>query len=263
MHPAFDPVAFTLEIRWYGLMYLLGFLAFMILGKFRAKVTKTGVSVAQVDDLLLYGLLGVIFGGRIGYILFYDSASVMSDPTRVFRIWEGGMSFHGGLLGVLLAFLVYANRHKVSFLRLLDFAAPLVPVGLAAGRLGNFINGELWGRATDVPWGMVFFHQLAGDTPRHPSQLYQMMAEGVFLFIVLWVFSSKPRPAGMVAGLFAVLYSLARFVLEFYREPDAHLGFIFWGWVTQGQLLSVPLFIVGLVLIYQAQLKTRTNAPLP
>ncbi len=262
VHPAFNPVAFTLEIRWYGLMYLLGFLAFLILGKLRAKTAKTGITVAQVDDLLIYGLLGVILGGRVGYVLFYDYASLLVDPMQVFRIWEGGMSFHGGLLGVLAALYVYSRRHGVSFLRLLDFSAPLVPIGLAAGRLGNFINGELWGRATDVPWGMIFSHPLADDLPRHPSQLYQMATEGIVLFIIMWLFSAKPRPTGMVAGLFAILYSLARFITEFFREPDAHLGFIIWDWMTQGQLLSVPLFIIGISLVYHAQFRIRENATL-
>ncbi|MCC5856591.1 MAG: prolipoprotein diacylglyceryl transferase [Ectothiorhodospiraceae bacterium] len=254
-YPDIDPVALQLgplAIHWYGLMYGLGFLAGWWLGRMRAREPWRPVTPPQMSDLVLYVALGVILGGRIGYILFYDMGQVLDDPLRLIRIWQGGMSFHGGLIGVLLACLLFARKAGTGFFRLMDFVAPLVPIGLGAGRIGNFINGELWGKPTDLPWGMVYAP--LGADPRHPSQLYQFLLEGVVLFIALWLFSRKPRPTMSVSGLFLVLYGVFRFVVEFARMPDAHIGYLAFGWVTMGQVLSLPMILGGgllLVLAYR------------
>jgi phosphatidylglycerol:prolipoprotein diacylglycerol transferase len=228
-------------------MYLAGFAAGWWLGLRRIKRGLAPVSRSQFDDLLFLAVLGVILGGRLGYILFYKPAEYLEHPLRIFAVWEGGMSFHGGLLGVMLAMAFAARRHKIDYLRLMDFVAPLCPIGFAAGRLGNFINGELWGRVTDLPWGMVF--RGAGEAPRHPSQLYQFALEGVLLFAILWWFSSKPRPRGQVSGLFLLSYGVLRFIAEFAREPDAFLGYLALG-LTMGQWLCVPMIAGGLFLIW-------------
>ena len=229
-------------------MYLLGFLLFFLLASHRARRPHSPVLSSSISDLLFAGFLGVILGGRIGYVLFYNFPAFLQDPLMVFKVWQGGMSFHGGFLGVLLAMLWFARRHKLPFLAITDFIAPMIPVGLAAGRFGNFINAELWGRPSELPWAMVF-PQL-DNVPRHPSQLYQMMLEGVLLFVILWFFSSRPRRTGMVSGLFCVLYAAFRFLVEFTREPDRHIGYVAGDWLTMGQLLSLPLFLLGLFLIY-------------
>ncbi len=252
-YPDIDPVALQLgplAIHWYGLMYGVGFLAGWWLGRVRAKQPWRPVKPPQMEDLVLYVALGVILGGRIGYILFYDMGQVANDPLRLIRLWEGGMSFHGGLLGVIIACLLFVRKTGVSFLRLMDFVAPLVPIGLGAGRIGNFINGELWGKPTDLPWGMVYAP--LGPDPRHPSQLYQFLLEGVVLFIALWLFSRKPRPTMSVSGLFLVLYGLFRFIVEFARMPDAHIGYLAFGWVTMGQVLSLPMMAGGVLLLFLA-----------
>lgn len=257
-YPDIDPVAFSVagvQVYWYGLMYLFGFAAFMVLGRLRA--AHYGLTPRNVDDLLFYGVLGVILGGRLGYILFYDFERFVYDPAMIFRLWEGGMSFHGGLLGVLGALWLFARRRGMAFLQVTDFVAPLTPLGLGAGRLGNFINGELWGRASDLPWAMVFPH--VDRLSRHPSQLYQLLIEGVVLFAVVWIYSSKPRPLGAVTGLFALLYALGRIGVEFAREPDMHLGFIAWGWLTMGQLLSLPLLFVGAWLWFHSRPRGRAG----
>ena len=250
VHPQIDPIAFAigpLAVRWYGLMYLAGFALGWWLGLRRIARGAAPVTRQQFDDLLFLTVLGVIFGGRLGYVLFYKPLHYAANPLEIFAIWQGGMSFHGGLLGVMLAMAFAAWRHRIDYLRLMDFVAPLVPPGIAAGRMGNFINGELWGRVTDVPWGMVF--RGAGDAPRHPSQLYQFALEGVALFVLLWWYSAKPRPRGAVCAMFLVGYGVFRFIAEFAREPDAFLGTLALG-MTMGQWLSLPMIAGGLGLLW-------------
>ena len=254
--PEIDPVIFAigpLKLRWYGLMYVIGFLVFWWLGRIHANKAHTVVQPSETGDILFYGMLGVVLGGRIGSVLFYNFPYFLEDPLYLFKIWQGGMSFHGGFLGVIIALWVYQRSKGYGFLRLGDFVAPLVPIGLGAGRIGNFINGELWGRPTDVPWGMVFPN--AGDLARHPSQLYQAFLEGLVLFIVLWIFARKPHPIGAVSGLFMLLYGVFRFTVEFVRQPDPHLNFIAFNWMTLGQLLSVPMIVAGLVIMWLAYAK--------
>lgn len=248
--PAIDPVAFSigsLQLRWYGLMYLLAFFVGWGLARWRASRPGSGWKTVDVDDLLTFVMLGVILGARLGYVLFYDLPAYIDDPGEILRIWNGGMSFHGGLLGVLCAFWYFARTRKKSFLEVSDFIAPLVPQGLFWGRMGNFINGELWGKVSDVPWAMVF--PTGGPWPRHPSQLYEGLLEGLVLFVVLWIFSARPRKAGSVSGLFALLYAVFRFGVEFVRVPDAQLGYLAFGWLTMGQLLCLPLMAAGLWLL--------------
>ena len=253
VHPGFDPVAFHLgpwPIRWYGLMYLAAFAQLLLLGKYRIRQSiYSNWQMRDLDDLLLYGILGVIIGGRLGYVLFYQPAYYFSHPGKIFILWEGGMSFHGGFIGVLIGIGIYALRNKKSWLAITDFIAPLTPLGFAVGRLGNFINGELWGRPTDVPWAMVF--PMVDNLPRHPSQLYQCALEGVLLFILLWWYSAKTRPRGAVSGLFLIGYGGFRFIIEYFREPDSFLGFLALGW-TMGQWLSVPMMLIGLLLLISA-----------
>jgi phosphatidylglycerol:prolipoprotein diacylglycerol transferase len=249
-HPQFDPVALAigpLEIRWYGLMYLVGFALLWTAGRYRIKHQPGGVwSLKDLDDALFYGILGTILGGRLGYILFYKPGDYLAAPWRVFYVWEGGMSFHGGMLGVIFAMWLFARSRKQDWIRVTDFIAPLVPLGLGSGRLGNFINAELWGRPTDVPWAMIFPN--VDTVPRHPSQLYEFALEGVVLFLVLWWFSAKPRPRGATSGLFLIGYGVFRFAVEFTREPDSYLGLLALG-VTMGQWLSIPMIAVGVGLL--------------
>ena len=247
---AIDPVAIQLgplAIRWYGLMYLIGFVAAWWLGRRRAAVPGAVLKVEQIDDLIFYGALGVILGGRLGSMFFYNFDQVLADPLAIFRIWEGGMSFHGGLLGVIVAMAWWGRSIGVSFMPLMDFVAPIVPIGLGAGRIGNFVNGELWGKPTDLPWAVV-----VDGVPRHPSQLYEALLEGAVLFALLWLFSRRPRPVMSVAGLFLLLYGLARFAVEFVRLPDAHIGYLAGGWFTMGMLLTLPMIAAGLVMIARA-----------
>ncbi|HEX7250067.1 MAG TPA: prolipoprotein diacylglyceryl transferase [Burkholderiales bacterium] len=249
VHPHFDPVAFSigpLAVRWYGLMYLTGFGAAWWLGTRRIKQGKAPVTRQVFDDMLFAAVIGVILGGRLGYVLFYKPEHYLAHPLEIFEIWQGGMSFHGGLLGVMLAMAWIAWRQRIHYLELMDFVAPVCPLGLAAGRMGNFINGELWGRVTDVPWGMVF--RGAGDLPRHPSQLYEFALEGIALFVLVWWFSSKPRPTGQVSGMFLLGYGVFRFIAEFAREPDSFLGFLALG-LTMGQWLCLPMIAGGIGLI--------------
>ncbi len=261
VYPDIDPVAFhigPLAVHWYGLMYGVGFLAAWLLGRYRAAMPHTPVRPRQMEDLLIYCAVGVILGGRIGYVLFYDAAGLASDPLRPLRIWEGGMAFHGGLLGVLAACWLYARKVGCGFMKLMDFVAPLVPIGLGAGRIGNFINGELWGRVTDLPWAMVY--PPLGPDPRHPSQLYQFLLEGAVLFTVLWLYSRRPRPTMAVSGLFLTLYGSFRFLVEFVRLPDPQLGYLAFGWVTMGQVLSVPMIALGGILLYLAHRNSAAKA---
>jgi len=267
-----NPVAFSIfgfGVHWYGIMYLLAFLGAWALGESRRKQGRLPVSAEGFSDLSFYVMLGVILGGRVGYMLFYTPPVwMLHDPLQLFRVWEGGMSFHGGLLGVLAAGWWWSRRNGIHFFDTVDFVAPLVPIGLGLGRLGNFIGGELWGRHTDAPWGVIFpraldqlgksrdeLYQmyLAGQLnseARHPSQLYEFTLEGVVLFGVLWFYSRKPRPRYAVSGLFALLYGLFRFGVEFVREPDVQLGFIAFDWLTMGQILSTPLILIGIVLLW-------------
>ena len=268
IHPEFDPVAIhlgPLAIRWYGLMYLVGFVLFIVLGNVRIRKGYTTFTAKMLDDLLFYGVLGVILGGRLGYVLFYKPADYLADPLSIFKVWEGGMAFHGGFLGVLAACWLFGRKHKLTFWQVTDFIAPLVPLGLAAGRLGNFINGELWGRVTspDKPWAMLFPQARTEDTaqavanpqymewltqfgalPRHPSQLYQFALEGLTLFLILWWFSARPRQAGQTSALFLIGYGAFRFIAEFAREPDDFLGLLAMN-LSMGQWLSLPMIIAG------------------
>jgi phosphatidylglycerol---prolipoprotein diacylglyceryl transferase len=244
-----NPVAFTIfswPVYWYGLMYLVGFLSGWAILRLRFRSKIWDFSNDQVSDLVFYTALGAILGGRIGYVLFYAAPTLLSDPFFIFQTWKGGMSFHGGLLGVLIALFFYARKQHKPFLALTDFISPVVPLGLGAGRIGNFINGELWGRVADSPWGMMFPH--AGPLPRYPSQLFEFALEGVLLFCILWLYSRKPRPLGAISGLFALLYALFRISVECFREPDIQIGYLF-GSLTEGQLLSLPLMLVGILLL--------------
>lgn len=254
-YPEINPVALSIgpiTVYWYGLMYLLAFVTAWGLGVYRAKKRPSILTPEEVGDLFLFwAVLGVILGGRIGYVLFYQFQAFIHDPLYLFKIWGGGMSFHGGLLGAMIVVYIFAKKHHKSFLGILDFAVPLVPPGLMFGRIGNFINAELWGRTTDLPWGIVF--PQGGPLARHPTQLYEALGEGLILFIVLWVYSAKPRPVPSVTGLFLVGYGIIRFLIEFVREPDAHLGFILFDSLTMGQLLSIPMVLLGLYLMARSR----------
>lgn len=270
IHPNFDPVAIALGplvIRWYALSYIVGFALFIWLGRKRIQQGNHLFTNQLLDDLLTWGVIGVILGGRIGYVLFYKFADYVAQPLSIFKIWEGGMSFHGGFLGVIVAIYLFSKKHRLGFVKTLDFVAPLVATGLASGRIGNFINGELWGRVTqpDHFWAMGFpqaahadqmlahmnpqytewFNQY-GMLPRHPSQLYQFALEGLCLFVMVWIFSKKPRPTGQVASLFLAGYGLFRFIAEFARQPDEHLGLLTLG-MSMGQWLSLPMLVLGAI----------------
>ncbi len=247
VHPQFDPVAIhigSFGIHWYGLTYLTAFMVFLYLGKWCITNRPWQAwSPKMLDDALFFGSLGVIFGGRLGYVVFYQPSHFLQHPLEILQVWHGGMSFHGGFLGVLVAMWLFGRSRNLTFLSIMDFVAPLVPPGLAAGRLGNFINGELWGRPTDLPWGMVF--PQTDSIPRHPSQLYEFGLEGIALFLLLWLYSSKPRPVGAISGLFLIGYGSSRFIVEFAREPDSFLGLLSLG-MSMGQWLSLPMILVGI-----------------
>ena len=251
IYPTIDPVALSLgpiQIHWYGLMYLLGFSGAWWLGRLRAE--RFGWTAVEVEDLLFYGAIGVIVGGRLGYSLFYDLPALIDNPLNLFKVWQGGMSFHGGLLGVVVAFGFFARATGKSYFSISDFIVPMVPVGLFFGRIGNFINGELWGKVSDVPWAMIFPN--AGPLTRHPSQLYEAMLEGVLLFLILWIYSAKPKPPGAVSGLFLLGYGFFRFVVEFVRVPDQQYGYLLLDWITMGQILSLPMIVIGLFITVRA-----------
>jgi len=251
-YPNFSPVIvdlWGLKIHWYGLMYVLAFFSFITLGRYKIKKNKSKNSVftnKSLDDFLFYGFLGVIFGGRIGYCLFYNFTFYISNPIKIFFVWEGGMSFHGGLLGVIVAVFIYARKKKIKFFSVTDFIAPLIPIGLGLGRVGNFINGELWGRPTNGDWGMIFYH--VDGLPRHPSQLYQFFLEGILMFFLIWFLSNKVKTRGMLSGIFLITYGIFRYLVEVFREPDAHLGLFLSQ--TYGQVLSIPMIIFGMLILY-------------
>ncbi|RLJ16921.1 prolipoprotein diacylglyceryl transferase [bacterium endosymbiont of Escarpia laminata] len=268
-YPDIDPVLIALgplKIHWYGVMYLVGFWCGWWLGRVRAKKPGSGWTVTQIDDLVFYIVVGVVLGGRLGYTLFYGFPRFIEDPVTLLKVWEGGMSFHGGLLGVLIAMWLFGRKYGRTFFEATDFIAPLIPIGLGAGRLGNFINGELWGGVTRLPWGMQVPCVEAGDLcsrvgvavdgihslPVHPNQLYEVLLEGVVLFLVLWIFSAQGRPRMAVSGLFLLCYGAFRFGVEFVRMPDVHLGYLAFDWVTMGQLLSLPMILFGILLLILA-----------
>ncbi|MGE0383767.1 MAG: prolipoprotein diacylglyceryl transferase [Gammaproteobacteria bacterium] len=261
-YPHIDPVAIQigpLAVRWYGLSYVVGIgLLWWLLAR-RARRGQYGFSEDQVADMVFYGALFGVLGGRIGYILFYNLSQYLHSPLDVFKVWEGGMSFHGGFLGVFAALVWMARRWRMPFFRLADFFVPAVPIGLMCGRIGNFINGELWGRPTGLPWAMVFPDPRAGGIPRHPSQLYEAVFEGALLFALLWWFSRRPRPAMACTGLYLVLYGLARSLIELVREPDEQIGFL-WGGTTMGQLLSIPMAVAGAVMLWLAYARRPDGA---
>jgi phosphatidylglycerol:prolipoprotein diacylglycerol transferase len=259
-YPNINPIAFhlgPLSVHWYGIMYLIGFIGAWGLLSWRLRVAPPrGFLPEQVSDLIFYVALGIIIGGRLGYMIFYNFSETLQHPLHILAIWEGGMSFHGGLIGAIIAMWLFGRKIGKSLAEIADFVAPVVPIGLAAGRIGNFINGELWGRVTHVPWGMVFPN--GGDLPRHPSQLYEFFLEGVVMFLILWFFSRKIRPRFAVSGLFLLLYGTFRFSIEFFREPDAQLGFVAFGWLTRGELLSIPMILLGGILLLWAYKRSAT-----
>ena len=270
IHPQFDPILLSigpLAIRWYALSYIVGFVLFIWLGRRRIAEGNTVFTKEMLDDFLTWGVIGVILGGRLGYVLFYKFSDYLAHPLDILKVWEGGMSFHGGFLGVLVAMWLFGRKHHIGFWKVADFVAPLVPLGLASGRIGNFINGELWGRVTDINafWAMGFpqarYEDLTaaahnpqwaawltqyGMLPRHPSQLYQFALEGVALFVIVWLFSKKPRPTGQVAMVFLAGYGFFRFIAEFARQPDDYLGLLTWG-LSMGQWLSLPMVVLGII----------------
>jgi len=267
VHPEFDPIAISLgpvAVRWYGLMYLAGFALFWWLGRLRARDAWRGMSQRDVEDLLFYGVLGVIIGGRLGYVLFYKPGHYLDHPLEALMLWKGGMASHGGIIGVIVVMWLFARARGKAFLQVADFVTPLVPLGLAAGRIGNFINGELWGRPADPavwPWAMVF--PQAGDgLLRHPSQLYQFALEGMALFVLLWWFSRRPQPVGQVGAMFLIGYGVLRFIAEFGREPDAFLGLLALQ-LSMGQWLSVPMIVAGLALFVYLRGAKPAGGPPP
>jgi len=276
VYPHPDPIALSLgplHVRWYGLMYLVGFLSAWWLARHRAGRPESTWKPVEVDDLIFFSAVGVILGGRLGWMLFYGTERILSEPLSVFRIWEGGMSFHGGLIGVLVALALFARSRKKQLVDVFDFAAPLTGIGFGAGRIGNFINGELWGKLTQSNWGVIFPDSLPATYSnltavqlqslqstgtldafaRHPTQLYQMLLEGVFLFVFLFWLTRKPRARYLASGWFALLYGVFRFVVEFLRVPDEQLGYLAGDWLTMGQVLSLPLIALGLVFLYMAR----------
>lgn len=280
--PNFDPIAFSIgpiSLHWYGVMYLLGISGALLLANYRIKQPNSTWTRSQVENLLFWGFLGLFVGGRVGYVFFYNFKVFLADPLTLFKVWEGGMSFHGGLIGAICVIFFFAKKTKKTFLDIGDFVAPLTPIGLMFGRFGNFINGELWGRVTDSKIGMLFptsanadfhfvlthpdwnnlYHTLGGVLPRHPSQLYEMILEGIVLFIILNLFIRKPRPVGSVSGLFLLCYGIFRFIVEFFRQPDEQLG-LFGNFISMGQILCIPMILIGILLVIYAYQKNKHTA---
>ena len=261
IYPNINPIILHLgpiKIYWYGVMYLLSFIIIGWLIRYRANKLQLNWSNEKVIDLLFYGALGVIIGGRLGYMIFYDLPHFIQKPWAIIKVWQGGMSFHGGLLGVLIMLLLWSRKTKQSFFFTTDLIAPMVPIGIAAGRIGNFINGELWGKITNIPWGMIYPH--VDSLPRHPSEIYEFLTEGIPTFLILWVYSMKPKPRMAVSGLFLFCYGSARCFCEFFRQPDPQYGYLAFGWLTMGQLLSLPMLALGVVLLYFAYANKRGSA---
>jgi phosphatidylglycerol:prolipoprotein diacylglycerol transferase len=259
IYPRINPIAFSLgplKIHWYGLMYLVGFVLGWVLLEYRSRRFNLGWKKDQISDLIFYAAMGVIIGGRLGYVIFYDFFDFIHAPWIVFKLWEGGMSFHGGLVGVILAMIVYCKKYKINFFDVTDQIVIIAPLGLAAGRLGNFINGELWGRiaSTPLPWAMIYPE--AGPIPRHPSELYEFLLEGILLFIIMWIFANKKRPRMATSGLFLLLYGCFRFFVEFFRQPDSQLGFLAFHWATMGMILSAPMILAGAVIFLMSYHET-------
>ncbi|MFM2483193.1 prolipoprotein diacylglyceryl transferase [Celerinatantimonas sp. YJH-8] len=258
--PHLDPIAFhigPLSVHWYGLMYLVGFMGALFIANRYADRSDNDWTRPQVSDLLFYSFLGVILGGRIGYVLFYQLDLFVHNPLYIFKVWQGGMSFHGGLIGMILAMLYFARKTHRHFFIVADFVAPLVPFGLAAGRIGNFINGELWGRVTTMPWGIVYPD--AGPLPRHPSELYEFFLEGIVLLVILACYRKRRPPMGAVSAAFLLGYGCFRFFVEFFRQPDPQLGFLFFG-TTMGQLLSLPMIVIGLLILIWAYRRAASSS---
>ncbi len=259
-YPNINPVAVDIgfvKIHWYGITYVVGILAAWLLLRYRGKKPYWDINDEQVSDLIFYAMLGIIIGGRLGSILFYNFSYYIQHPIEIFYIQQGGMSFHGGLLGVITAVWFFARKINMPFFKLTDFIAPVVPVGLGCGRVGNFINGELWGGPSDLPWAMIFPDPAAGGIARHPSQLYEALLEGLVLFIILWWFSKTPRPVKAISGLFLIGYGVFRFMVEFVRVPDQHIGYLAFDWFTMGQLLTLPMIIFGMFLMTLAYKKAQ------
>jgi phosphatidylglycerol:prolipoprotein diacylglycerol transferase len=256
VYPKFSPDAFSVgifHVRWYGIMYLIGFAATWALGIMRSSRPHSPIQASHVSDALFFGALGVILGGRLGYVLFYNLSHYLQSPLTIFAVWDGGMSFHGGLIGVIIAMCFYCYKAKINVFDILDFFAPMVPIGLGLGRIGNFINDELWGRVTDSHLAMVF--PTGGPLPRYPSQLIECFFEGIVLFLILWLVSMKPKPRMLVSALFLVFYAIFRFGAEFLRQPDPQKGFIAFNWLTMGQVLCIPMFLVGAMMLFAIYFK--------
>ncbi|MCP5144717.1 MAG: prolipoprotein diacylglyceryl transferase [Gammaproteobacteria bacterium] len=259
-YPKIDPVAFELgplAIHWYGLAYVTGIAIGWLLLHRRARAGVIPFTTTEVSDMVFYGAVGGVLGGRLGYVLVYNLHDYLANPLAILKVWEGGMSFHGGVIGFIIATALYARMVKRPFLSITDALVPIVPVGLLLGRIANFIKPELWGAPSNVPWAMVFPDARAGAVPRHPSQLYEAFLEGIVLFIVLWILSRRPRATGLLSGLFLILYGAFRFIVEFVREPDAQIGYLFGGWVTMGQMLSLPMIVAGLLILLFVTLRSR------